>query len=708
MKKIGLLFTVLFIGIIFSASAKVVNISDAKKVGKNFYYQQINRVQKTEYNSLVISDYFTENVNNQPAYYIFNFSDKGFIIVSAEDAGTPVFGYSFEKAYDPDHVSPEFIGWMAFYKNQIQALREQNVDATNDITASWTQYLSDDVNAFTPQRSTTDVQPLLPCNFDQTWPYNQLCPADASCTGDYAGHVPVGCVATSMAQIMYYWRYPMTGTGYHCIFPIQQSYGQQCVDFSSTNYDWNGMVDQPSNENIPIATLSYDAGVSVDMQYGPNGSSAALTKMASALSNYFNYASGIVNAQKNNYSTSAWDNLLQGDLNQGMPVAYSGFPQSGAGHAWVCDGYQSGGFYHFNFGWSGYENGFYLLTNINPSPYIFTYNQQANFHIKPNTSSYPYYCTGQNSVTTYDYGTIDDGSGPTADYQNNANCSWLIAPDDSIRNITLSFEKFSTDPSDFVTVYDGATTSAPVLGTFSGTTLPSSVTSTGAQMLITFVTNGSTTSTGWMADYTTLPIDFCSTNTNLTAASGDISDGSGRFQYRNSKMCKWTIKPTDATSVTVTFSDFNTELNGDFVKILDLGSGATLGNFSGTDIPSPVTSSTGQIMIIFSANKINRGDGFSASYSITVGTEEKKAFDNLSVYPNPSNGIVHLNMNLPESQNLRIEVLSLKGETLLSKNPGIVQGAYTQSLDLSSLSKGIYILRLSSDKGISNNKIVIE
>ena len=82
---------------------------------------------------------------------------------------------------------------------------------------------------------------------------------------------------------------------------------------------------------------------------------------------------------------------------------------------------------------------------------------------------YPYFCTGEHQVLANDFGSIEDGSGPVANYQANATCSWLIAPDDSINKITLDFIRFDLGAGDVVTVYDGPTTSSTILGTYTGT-----------------------------------------------------------------------------------------------------------------------------------------------------------------------------------------------------------------------------------------------
>jgi hypothetical protein len=444
------------------------------------------------------------------------------------------------------------------------------------------------------------------------------------------------------------------------------------------------------------------------MDYSPDGSSASLTKAASGLRTYLNYSNTTQKVDKSSYSTNDWNDLLKGDLDAGMPMEYAGYPQSGAGHAWVCDGYQGTDYFHFNLGWGGSYDGYYYLNNITPGPYNFSYGQQAIVHIEPITTNYPYYCSGQTNLFTYDFGSIEDGSGPVLDYQNNAACSWLIAPDDSVQTITLTFSRFDTDASDLVTVYDGETAAAPVLGTFSGSSLPAPVTSTGNKMLVTFSSNGSGTAQGWMANYSTTLFPFCAASTTLNDPSGDISDGSGRFDYRNDVSCKWYLKPTGAATVTLTFTSFDTEQDKDFVKMFDLVGGTQLGVFSGNSIPPPVTSPSGQMMVLFTSNKTVRGIGWDASYSITVGTEDKEVFENLAVYPNPAGDFLTIRFTFAEMQSLRIELVSLSGQTLYREQPENVKGSFEKKLDVSPFSRGVYLLRLTSDRGITTQKIVLE
>ena len=493
MKNNRILFLLLLVGISVSAFAKKVEIADARLIAKNTYFEQVNRHNSVPYQSIAITREFVENYNNHDVYYIFNINDKGFVIISADDICYPVIGFSFESSYSPSDQSDGFIYWMNERKKEIANNIENNIQADANITAMW-QHLNNKDFGRSPSipGSILDVTPLTTSLWDQIFPYNDNVPFDSTCSG-FNDHVTTGCIATAMSQIMYYWRWPLIGVGSHCDY--SNKYGNLCAEFDTTNYDWNGMVDQPSSECNPISILMYQTGVSVDMDYNSDNqcSSGAYTNaVAIALLNYFKYSSAQY-VQALSYSTTNWNNLLQGDLNIGKPIQYSGSGPDG-GHSWVCDGYQATDYYHFNWGWSGSANGYYYLNNLDPDGYNFNSSQEAVVHITPDASQgYPLNCSGETVLTQDDYGTIDDGSGPINNYQNNSNCSWLIAPNDSVSHITLTFEKFRTDPADIVTVYDGPTTSSPVLGTYSGTTKPTGTVTSGPQMLITFISNSTVT-----------------------------------------------------------------------------------------------------------------------------------------------------------------------------------------------------------------------
>jgi hypothetical protein len=707
MKKILLLFSILFIGINLALTARIVDIKDARLAGKNGYYEQINRITNTSYSSIQITRDFVISHNGNPVYYVFNVNDKGFVIVSAEDANEPILGYSFESSYSPEKHSPEFIFWMDFYKNQIIAERENNMTASSSVAASWSHLLLSSANQLYSAQVPLDVAPMVTCNWNQDYPYNNMCPADPACTGSDQGHVLVGCVATAMSQLMYYWRYPLTGQGYHC---DNQYYNgvQYCANFDTSHYDWTGMTDSQLQQSDPEALLCYHAAIAVNMDFGCDASGAYVTQVPGAFHNYFKYSS-TVNYQNRSGDSTTWKNKLRANLDLGEPLMYTG-SGPGGGHAWVCDGYQGSNFFHFNWGWGGYENGYFSINNINPSPYTFNNSQGAVFDITPDPSYYPYYCSGQTDLNKYYFGSIEDGSGPVTDYQNNSNCSWLISLYDSISSITLSFDKFNLDPSDQVNVYDGMNASAPLLGSYTGTTIPPNVVGTSGKMYITFTSNSTAPGQGFLALYNVSVAPFCSGETIMTDQSGDLSDGSLNYQYHNGSLCKWKITPPGATSLYLWFNNFRTETTNDKVQVFNYTNGNLLATYSGdyTTPPPAVLCPSGQMYVIFSTNNAVRDDGWSAHYSMfPLGIDDKKAFDNLIIYPNPTEGLINLGVYFATSQSLRVEVLSLNGTNVYSRSYGNLSGDINKQLDLTSLPKGVYILRMISDQAVANRKITI-
>ncbi|MCX6249798.1 MAG: C10 family peptidase [Bacteroidetes bacterium] len=701
MKKNLVVLLFLISGISVSAFAKNVEIQEARVIGKNFFFQRINLSQEILFGSLAIIKEFTEKENGTPFYYIFDFSSKGYIIIAADDAVFPVIGYSFETFSSAENPSPEFTFWMEHYKDQIRDVKERNLQPDAEITAAWTRFSRADSIIPANLKGILDVQPLITDTWDQGYPYNAMCPEDPAGSG---GHALTCCVATAMAMIMHYWRYPAMGQGYHCDTP-QPPYGPQCASFGRTSYEWNGMTSIISETCDPVALLSWHTGISIDVNYGPDVSVAWEYKVAPALVNYFRYSTTAQYLQKINYSATNWNNLLTGDLNAGMPVEYGGYGTTSIGHVWVCDGYQGTDFFHMNWGWGGIDNGYFYLNNLNPGGDNFNNSQNATFHIQPDPAYYPNYCAGQTIDTAYASGSIEDGSGPVSNYANNANCSWLIGPDDSVQSIKLTFLRFATDPADEVKIYDGPTTASPLLATYSGSSLPPEISSTGNKMLVTFTSNGNGTANGFLAEFHCALNFFCSGTTIFTDPSGHFGDGSGRFDYRNSSTCKWKIMPPDASSVTLTFSDFKTQQDKDVVQIYDLASNTLLATYSGdyATPPGPVTVSSGKMSVYFNTNNSGRDLGWDASYSISVGTKDHQAGQEMKLYPDPADNFITLELpDLAGNPSGFISIFDDTGRELIHK---AVQST-TVVTDVSSLSKGIYIVKLVSSDFVASAKFV--
>jgi Zn-dependent metalloprotease len=235
-------------------------------------------------------------------------------------------------------------------------------------------------------------------------------------------------------------------------------------------------------------------------------------------------------------------------------------------------------------------------------------------------------------------GTISDGSG-SADYDNNLNCSWLIAPQGATQ-ITLDFTAFDTEPEyDTVFVYDGTTENHEILLEWWGNTLPPQITSSTGALLIRFSSDENTTAAGWSANYTsTLTKPYCDGSTILTEAEGHFEDGSGTDPYANNSRCSWLIAPPCASSITLSFSSFDTEQDTEGLIVYDGNSEESplLAILSGSELPDDISSSTGEMLVVFITDESITMQGFSASY-----TSQGTAFcERTNIITDSDNGII--------------------------------------------------------------------
>ncbi|MCX6233602.1 MAG: C10 family peptidase [Bacteroidetes bacterium] len=701
------LLGLLLLGFISVTFAEKVDVEHARLVATNFLYEKVNQYrQPVDYSTIVIEGVYTEKHEQEATYYVFNIQGGGFIIVAADDLVTPVFGYSYEGAYDPEKYTDNFSGWMKHYSDMVVWVRETGYQAEPETKKAWNHLLTNDITTLSV-RGGRDIAPMLISTWDQGSPYNELCPTASG------GHCPTGCVATAMAQIMYYWRYPLVGTGsnsYNC-----PGYGVLTANFGNTYYDWNAMLNSytpgsPEQSAFAVAQLQYHAGVAVNMQYGPGASGSHSYLAVPALKSFFNYSSSTSRAVRSQYSQTTWEDMLINDLDNGRPLYYSG-DNGSEGHAFVCDGYQLGtpNYFHFNFGWSGSGDGYYTADN----PQEFSYNQEAIKGIYPDdaTYTYPYFCNGSSVVNTTS-GTFEDGSGPLADYENGTGCNWLITPKetDSVEYYTISFEKFNTQSGDIVNIYDGETTEAPLLMSHSGDQIPGSVQSSGSKVFVTFTSDGSGTAPGWQIKATPYMPQYCSNMTALTDPTGSFTDGSGDKNYLGSSLCHWNIDVENANHITVNFTSFDLELVNDYLQILDLSTSppTELGKLSGSMIPGNITG-VGPLMITFSTNNIINKGGFAADYEIdNVGVDEKDPFASLSVYPNPATDLLNIRFKIIHSQEIEISLTTTAGYTVYRSDMYRLSGNQDLPVDISNFTSGVYILRIMGDDGIVIRRIIIQ
>lgn len=232
------------------------------------------------------------------------------------------------------------------------------------------------------------------------------------------------------------------------------------------------------------------------------------------------------------------------------------------------------------------------------------------------------FCNTRTELTAAS-GSFEDGSGATGNYANRSACKWVISPKDAL-TVTLNFPKVKTQKNkDYIAVYDGPDNTAPLLSTLSGDTTAMSITSTGATVMVQFVSDDVTTDSGWVANYTStkaLANDYCSGITTLTQKDGSVSDGSGPKNYANGSDCKWLIKPVGAKTITLTFTSFATEADHDYVYIYDGETEADklLGTFSGSSIPGDIHTSKGKALIKFSSDAASVAAGWDINYTSEI------------------------------------------------------------------------------------------
>lgn len=687
-------------------NAEKVPYEKARQAALNFYASRINSEERILKSKLQVFDHFIIEDKSGILYYVFNIH-KGFVIVSGNDATKPVPGYSFESSYSPPTRESNFIAWMDQYAEQIRSVNLQNLAPDEQISREWKELLDGDLNHVKSVNNYREIQPMFTSQWDQGVPYNEMCPADPAGPG---GRCLTGCVATAMGQLLYYFRWPDSGLGSYSY--QHPDYGEISADFENSDYKWNEMTNQCTGSTPEVAEILFHLGVSVDMVYGPAGSGMYNHKAAYSLKTYFKFSPETQYVFRDSTSMD-WDSLIISHLDRRIPMYYAGWSVPNInGHAFICDGYQTDEYFHFNWGWSGSYDGYFYLNNLNPGGSNFNLAQELIINAYPDTVNYNYpaYCTENQIVTSFS-GSIDDGSGPMYYYQPGSNCSWLIDPQnemDSVSNITLNFSKFSLADGDFLRVYDGDNTGAELLGEFTGNNLPGSYTSSGNKMLITFSSDGVGESHGFLASWQSLRPVWCNGMTTINEPSGEFSDGSQSFFYNNNSTCMWRIMPQSNSATVLVFDEFKTEALNDVLKIYDLANNQLLATISGEydslNLPEPVQSPSGKMFITFTTNASIRNQGWKAHYyngnvGYDLETENEKS---LVAFPNPNSG--HFFIQSKGTSPLNLFMSDVMG------NHFVVKWKQTDQfieIDGTGLSAGIYFVNIVSEQKIVRIKVLI-
>ncbi len=299
-----------------------------------------------------------------PLFYIFNIPDnRGFVIISGDDTAIPVLAYSDKGSFKTEQMPENLSNRLILYEKEINHIITNNFTPSEYIQQKWNELLTG-----VSQTKSGGIC-LSTALWDQTAPYNDLCPLQSG------KHTVTGCVATAMGILMKYNEWPVRGSGSN---QYKTTTGKLSVsaDFN-INYDWQNMLDnyQTDYNNKPlwnttqekaVSTLVYHAGAAAYTDFGTKSSGAYTPDAIQALINNFGYDKGMYLAYRNLYSNEEWNNLLQKELNENRPLLYGGITGQGEGHQFIIDGYDQDNYYHVNWGWSGYSNGYYLLSALDP------------------------------------------------------------------------------------------------------------------------------------------------------------------------------------------------------------------------------------------------------------------------------------------------------------------------------------------------------
>lgn len=303
---------------------------------------------------------------SQESYYVFpNANSKGFTIVSGDDRLPEIVGYSSQGSYDENNLPEGFVSFMKAYQNLYNKVNLGDAEALKNLAEIKAWRNKKNASAET----SSAVAPLLGnIEWDQTSPYNNMCPRYDSV------HVAAtGCVATAMAQVMAYYKYPKQLKadipGY-----VNRWNGIPMEIPTITReegvYDWDNMLPKYNKEanathlqKDAVAKLMYHCGAAVQMNYGPESAAAV---SATKLAKYFGYdADLMMDLNRSTFSLDKWMQIIDTELAAGRPVLYSGQASDG-GHQFICDGKDGEGLYHINWGWSGSQNGYFDLSLLNP------------------------------------------------------------------------------------------------------------------------------------------------------------------------------------------------------------------------------------------------------------------------------------------------------------------------------------------------------
>ena len=376
--------------------------AEAEAIAKAF-------MQNNGYNFNVTKSAKIEKVRAEKAgeitpFFIFNDTQKGgYVIVGGQEGMSDILAYSNDECFDVDDMPPSAAAWLEYYAS-IAIKAADNPEASKaEKKARAKAFLNSN---FALRKS---VPPLLgEIKFNQGTPYNNQCPKLTVTTikngqkSVESKRAVVGCSATAFGMIMRYWKYPDHATGSKTYtFNYDQVKNEDTkvntsakmtlsVNYDSVGfYDWDNILPTyrsgttySAEEAEAVSKLLYHCGVALGAGYGLGGTGA--TTDAHKYATYFGYDKNISSIVCKNYldQPEVLRAMLADELSQGRPILGKGSndPDKYNGHAYVCDGFDMNGLFHFNLGWDGSSNGYFEVAPVPTSAYGHQMTGYINVH----------------------------------------------------------------------------------------------------------------------------------------------------------------------------------------------------------------------------------------------------------------------------------------------------------------------------------------
>ena len=323
--------------------------------------------------------------NAEPEYYVFNNPQGGWVIIAADDRVNPVIGYSVKGSFSTSDMPENVQWWMDGVAQTVKAVRESGLEIP---ASAWSSPVTKSAGAPVSVKDSLET-----AQWSQSEPYNNLCPV----VNSENKRSITGCVATAMAIIMRYNRWPEHGKGVIGGYTTS-SYRTYIAPYAIDNhvYDWDEMplsdgarsASKWTSENRKqVAQLMHDCGVAVKMDYTSDGSGALSNLVTDAFQEHMSYSDKAAFVSRSSYTTDEWFALIKNEIEHRRVVYYSA-ESEGGGHAFVCDGYDTDGQeIHINWGWNGYFNGYYTLKlEVSELGLAFSNSQSAIIGLAPDTA----------------------------------------------------------------------------------------------------------------------------------------------------------------------------------------------------------------------------------------------------------------------------------------------------------------------------------